>query len=46
MADANKAADTVVSVGNANEIIELPAMNKVIGDLKPANIIAGGFAEA
>ena len=44
LADADKAADAVVTAGNANEIIELPAMKKVIGDLKPADVIAGGFA--
>ncbi|SHJ19060.1 glycine/sarcosine/betaine reductase component B subunit [Lutispora thermophila] len=44
LADADKAADAVVTAGNANEIIELPPMKKVIGDLKPADVIAGGFA--
>lgn len=44
LADADKAADAVVTGGNANEVIELPAMKKVIGYLEPADIIAGGFA--
>lgn len=44
LADADKAADAVVTGGNANEVIELPAMKKVIGYLAPADIIAGGFA--
>lgn len=44
LADADKAADAVVSGGNANEIIQLPAMKKVIGYLEPADTIAGGFA--
>ncbi len=44
LADADKTADAFVTTGNANEIVELPAMKKVIGDTKPADIIAGGFA--
>ncbi|HYE11376.1 MAG TPA: glycine/sarcosine/betaine reductase component B subunit, partial [Patescibacteria group bacterium] len=44
LADADKAADAVVTAGNANEVIELPAMKKVIGYLEPADTIAGGFA--
>lgn len=44
LADADKAADAVVTAGNANEIIELPPMKKVIGNLEPADRIAGGFA--
>jgi len=43
LADANPRADAVVSVGNANEIIELPACAKIIGSIKTAEIIAGGF---
>jgi len=44
LADADKAADAVVTAGNANEIISLPPMKKVIGYLEPADTIAGGFA--
>jgi len=44
LADADKAADAVVTAGNANEIISLPPMKKVIGYLAPADTIAGGFA--
>lgn len=43
LADADKSADAVVTGGNANEVIELPAMQKVIGYLEPADTIAGGF---
>jgi len=43
LADADPLADAVVTGGNANELIELPAMEKVIGYLEPVNIIAGGF---
>jgi len=43
LADANPRADAVVSVGNANEVIELPACAKIIGSLETAEIIAGGF---
>ncbi len=43
LADATPLADAVVSVGNANEVIKLLACSKVIGDLKTAEFIAGGF---
>jgi len=46
LADVDKTADAVVSVGNANEIVHLPPMKKVIGDPKAANVIAGGFEGA
>lgn len=43
LADADPLADAVVTGGNANEVIELPPLNKVIGYLDPVNTIAGGF---
>lgn len=43
LADANKLADAVISNGNANAVIKLPPMQKIIGDLTQANIIAGGW---
>ncbi len=43
LADADKAADAVVTGGNANEIIVLPPMDKVIGTLDYIDTIAGGF---
>jgi len=43
LADAVPQADAVVSAGNANEVITLPTMKHIIGDLKPAEVIAGGF---
>lgn len=43
LADADVRADAVVTGGNANEVIELPAMDKIIGYTKVADIIAGGF---
>ncbi|MGI6366526.1 MAG: glycine/sarcosine/betaine reductase component B subunit [Bacillota bacterium] len=43
LADADALADAVVSGGNANQVITLPPMAKVIGDNKPADTIAGGF---
>jgi glycine reductase len=43
LADADKAADAVVTGGNANEVIVLPKMDKVIGTLDYTDIIAGGF---
>ncbi len=44
LADAVPQANAVVSVGNANEVITLPPMKRIIGELKPAEVIAGGFA--
>lgn len=43
LADADVSADAVVTGGNANEVIELPAMDKIIGYAEVADIIAGGF---
>lgn len=43
LADADAAADAVVTAGNANEVIVLPPMDKVIGTLNYTDIIAGGF---
>jgi len=44
LADADKAADAVVTGGNANEVIVLPPMDRVIGMLDYTDKIAGGFA--
>ncbi|MFP4021483.1 MAG: glycine/sarcosine/betaine reductase component B subunit [Halanaerobium sp.] len=43
LADADPSADAVVTAGNANEVITLPPMEKVIGDQNFADVIAGGF---
>ncbi|WP_313163158.1 glycine/sarcosine/betaine reductase component B subunit [Sedimentibacter sp.] len=43
LADADASADAVVTGGNANEVIELPPMDKIIGYADVADIIAGGF---
>lgn len=43
LADGSPRADAIVSSGNANALITLPAMEKVIGNLEQANVIAGGF---
>lgn len=43
LADAHASADAVVTGGNANEVITLPKMDKVIGTLDYTDIIAGGF---
>ena len=43
LSDAVPQADAVISVGNANEVITLPPMKRVIGNLKSAEVIAGGF---
>ena len=43
LADADVAANAVVTGGNANEVIELPAMDKIIGSTDYVDTIAGGF---
>lgn len=44
LADAHPAANAVVTAGNANQLITLPPMKRVIGHPVYANTIAGGFA--
>ena len=41
LADADPAADAVVTGGNANQLITLPKLDKVIGTLDYVNVIAG-----
>ncbi|MEW8973406.1 MAG: glycine/sarcosine/betaine reductase component B subunit [Tissierellaceae bacterium] len=43
LADAHASANAVVTGGNANEVIVLPKLDKVIGTLDYTDIIAGGF---
>ena len=43
LADADAAANAVVTGGNANMVIHLGPMDKVIGYVDVADIIAGGF---
>lgn len=43
LADADVRADAVVTGGNANEVIYLPKMDRVIGMLDYTDKIAGGF---
>ncbi len=43
LADAAKEADAVVTAGNANAMILLPPMEKLIGYPTFADVIAGGF---
>lgn len=43
LADADPKADAVVTGGNANEIIVLPPMKRIIGMLDYTDKIAGGF---
>jgi len=44
LADADPKADAVVTGGNANEVIVLPPMKKIIGMLDYTDKIAGSFA--
>lgn len=43
LADADKLENAVVTGGNANEVITLPPMDKIIGHIKYVDTIAGGF---
>lgn len=45
LADADAAADAVVTGGNANQVVILPPMDKVIGTLAYVNKIAGASEE-
>jgi len=44
LADADPLADAVVTGGNANQVIILPKLDKVIGTLDFVDVIAGGHA--
>lgn len=43
LADSHKSADAVITNGNANQLVTLPAMNTVIGHDRYADVVAGGF---
>jgi glycine reductase len=43
LADVDVSANAVVTGGNANEVVTLPKMDKVIGTLDYVDKIAGGF---
>lgn len=45
LADAHVSADAVVTGGNANQVITLPKLDKVIGTEEYVGIIAGGWNE-
>ncbi len=42
LADADPLANATVTGGNANEVIELPPMDRIIGHIEAVDIIAGG----
>ena len=44
LADSDPLADAVVTGGNANQVIILPKMDKVIGMLDYVDVVAGGHA--
>lgn len=46
LADADAKADAVVTGGNANQLIVLPKLDKVIGHINVVNTIAGGNSES
>lgn len=41
--DGAKEADAIISTGNSNATINIPKMDKVIGDLKAIERVTGGF---
>lgn len=43
LADSDKAANAVVSGGNANELITLPRLDRILGHVEAVNVVAGGF---
>ena len=43
LADADPSADALVTGGNANQVVTLPKLDRVIGTLDYTNKIAGGF---
>ena len=43
LADVDASANAVVTGGNANEVVTLPKLDKVIGSLDDVDKIAGGF---
>lgn len=44
LADSTPKGDAVVTGGNANEIIVLPPMKKIIGHKEAVDVLSGGFA--
>lgn len=42
LADSTPKGDAVVTGGNANEVVTLPPMEKIIGHVEVADVIAGG----
>lgn len=44
LADADVKANAVVTGGNANQVVVLPKMDRVIGHVEVADVIAGGAA--
>ena len=44
LADADAKADALVTAGNANQVVTLPKLDRVIGTLDYTEKIAGGFA--
>jgi glycine reductase len=44
LADVTVEADAVVTNGNGNMLLDLPAMDKVIGSLESVEILTGGFS--
>jgi sarcosine reductase len=44
LADTTPQANAVISTGNANELISLPSVDRVIGDIRVVEKIAGGVS--
>jgi len=46
LADVTQEADAVITTGNGNQLIHLPPMDRVIGDINSIKVTVGGSAEA
>jgi glycine reductase len=46
LADTTPEADAVVTTGNGNEVLHLPAMDKIIGDSSAIKVTVGGSDDA
>ena len=46
LADGHPSADALISVGNANELVILPHMEKIIGDASLLANLAGGYPKS
>jgi glycine reductase len=46
LTDTHPSANAIISTGNANQLIALPPMEKIIGDLKVIRNLTGGYSKS